>query len=174
MAIPWRRHQIRFLVLLTCFYIFSKHCFSQVFVGKSDLANLSYQRSFNGDIPMKWPWEIFLLVWISSNGKISPSLWFTNRRNCPHLQWGRLSCSNLGIRVGMKYFKEDKNIYNAFQYFWILKINFVQYKISAAISLTEAKTHIINIHICWVSHGILITKKIFHISFIFNNLHLLH
>ena len=40
------------------------------------------------------------------------------------------------------FYKENKNIHNAFKFFWIPKISSVKYKISAPISLAETKMHI--------------------------------
>ena len=40
-------------------------------------------------------------------------------------------------------FNKEKNIYNAFQLFWIPKISFEKYKISTPISLPDAKTQYI-------------------------------
>ena len=56
------------------------------------------------------------------------------------IEWGFLALT-------WHFYKEDTNIYNAFQFFWILEISFVKYKISAPISLAEAKPHPFNIHI---------------------------
>ena len=50
------------------------------------------------------------------------------------------------------FYKEGKNIYNDFPLFLIPKISFLKHKISAPISLEEAKMHIFNIHIGYAPH----------------------
>ena len=67
--------------------------------------------------------------------------------NLPQVFLGGLFKKGVFFALTLNFYKKDKNIYSAFQFFKSFKPIVLGYKISAPFSLVEAKTHLFNIYI---------------------------